>query len=160
MSTPSWRSLPHGQARRLAIPAIASNVAVPLVGLTDTALLGHFSDAVGLGAVGLGSAVIATVFWAFAFLRPGTTSLVGRAFGAGREDDAIRHLQRALALAAALGTLWLALQWLIVPLVVRMEGTNVEEGRRLLAESGLPIINATGILEAAEKAIAAAGGAA
>lgn len=120
MTQPSrWSTLPHAQARRLAIPAIASNIAVPLVGLTDTALLGHFSDAVGLGAVGLGSAVIATVFWAFAFLRPGTTSLVGRAFGAGREDDAIRHLQRALALAAALGTLWLALQWLIVPLVVR-----------------------------------------
>ena len=115
-----WSTLPHAQARGLAIPAIASNIAVPLVGLTDTALLGHFSDAVGLGAVGLGSAVIATVFWAFAFLRPGTTSLVGRAFGAGREEDAIRHLQRALALAAALGTLWLALQWLIVPLVVRM----------------------------------------
>ncbi len=115
-----WSTLPHAQARRLAIPAIASNIAVPLVGLTDTALLGHFSDAVGLGAVGLGSAVIATVFWAFAFLRPGTTSLVGRAFGAGREGEAIRHLQRALALAAALGALWVALQWLVVPLVVRL----------------------------------------
>jgi len=115
-----WRSLPHAQARRLAIPAIASNVAVPVVGLTDTAMLGHFADAVDMGAVGLGSAVIATIFWAFAFLRPGTTSLVGRALGVGRADDALRHVQRALLLAAALGAAWLALQWLVVPVVVTL----------------------------------------
>ena len=45
------------------------------------------------------------------------------------------------------------------PLVVRLEGTNVEEGRRILAESGLEIIPADGMDEAAQKAVAAAGGA-
>ena len=115
-----FASLPHARARRLALPAIASNVAVPVVGLIDTAMLGHFADAVNLGAVGLGAAVISTVFWAFAFLRPGTTSLVGRALGAGKTADAIGHLQRALAMAGALGAAWLALQWLLVPVVVRV----------------------------------------
>ncbi len=43
-----------------------------------------------------------------------------------------------------------------VPLVVRLEGTNVERGRQLLAESGLPIITATDMTDAAHKAVEAA----
>jgi succinyl-CoA synthetase beta subunit len=43
-----------------------------------------------------------------------------------------------------------------VPLVVRMKGTNEELGRRILAESGLPIISAANMAEAAEKVVAAA----
>ena len=45
-----------------------------------------------------------------------------------------------------------------VPLVVRLEGTNVEEGRRLLGESGLDLIVAEGMADAAEKAVAAVAG--
>jgi succinyl-CoA synthetase beta subunit len=40
---------------------------------------------------------------------------------------------------------------LSVPVVVRMEGTNVEEGRRILAESGLALINAADLADAAKK---------
>ncbi len=43
-----------------------------------------------------------------------------------------------------------------VPIVIRMEGTNVEEGKRLLAESGLNFANADGMGDAAEKVVAAA----
>ena len=43
-----------------------------------------------------------------------------------------------------------------VPLVVRLQGTNVEQGRKLLAESGLNIITAENMDEAARKAVAAA----
>lgn len=46
---------------------------------------------------------------------------------------------------------------LTVPVVVRLAGTNVEEGRRIIAESGLPIITADDLGEAAEKAVEAAG---
>ena len=45
-----------------------------------------------------------------------------------------------------------------VPLLVRLEGTNVDLGKRILAESGLPIISAANMADAAEKAVAAAGG--
>lgn len=44
---------------------------------------------------------------------------------------------------------------LSVPLVVRMKGTNEQEGKKLLAESGLPIIAADSMAEAAEKVVAA-----
>ena len=45
-----------------------------------------------------------------------------------------------------------------VPLVVRLEGTNVEQGKRLLEESKLPIQAANGLTEAAQKVVAAAKG--
>jgi len=45
---------------------------------------------------------------------------------------------------------------LAVPLVVRLEGTNVEIGRKILGESGLNIINAVDMADAAQKAAAAA----
>ena len=48
---------------------------------------------------------------------------------------------------------------LSVPLVVRMKGTNEQEGKRILAESGLPIITADTMAEAAEKVVNAAKGA-
>lgn len=47
---------------------------------------------------------------------------------------------------------------LSVPLVVRLEGTNVEKGRQIFADSDLPIITATGMLEAANKVVEAAKG--
>jgi succinyl-CoA synthetase beta subunit len=49
---------------------------------------------------------------------------------------------------------------LAVPLVVRMEGTNVEQGKDILARSGLDIIAASDMLDGAKKAVAAAGRAA
>jgi succinyl-CoA synthetase beta subunit len=45
-----------------------------------------------------------------------------------------------------------------VPLVVRMKGTNEELGRQILAQSGLPIITANDMAEAAEKVVASARG--
>jgi succinyl-CoA synthetase beta subunit len=40
-----------------------------------------------------------------------------------------------------------------VPLVVRLEGTNVELGRKILSQSGLPIITAEGFADAAQKVV-------
>ena len=44
-----------------------------------------------------------------------------------------------------------------VPLVVRLEGTEVADGKKLLAESGIPIITADGLTDAAKKVVAVAG---
>jgi succinyl-CoA synthetase beta subunit len=46
-----------------------------------------------------------------------------------------------------------------VPLVVRLEGTNVDLGKQILQESGLPITAAADLGDAAEKVVAAVGGA-
>ncbi len=58
----------------------------------------------------------------------------------------------AEGILAALGSVKLT-----VPLVVRLEGTNVEQGRRIIAESGLDCETAVDLSDAAEKAVAAAG---
>jgi succinyl-CoA synthetase beta subunit/malate-CoA ligase subunit beta len=42
-----------------------------------------------------------------------------------------------------------------IPVVVRLAGTNVEEGRKILAKSGLPVIRATSLMEAAERVVRA-----
>jgi succinyl-CoA synthetase beta subunit len=47
---------------------------------------------------------------------------------------------------------------LSVPLVVRMKGTNEDLGKKILADSGLPIISANNMAEAAEKAVSAVRG--
>ncbi|WP_062204591.1 MATE family efflux transporter [Demequina salsinemoris] len=112
------RGLPHRRAFALAWPAILSNITVPLVGLVDTAMLGHFSDATHLGAVAIGGTVIGAVVWLLGFLRTGTTSFVGRSLGAGREQEAVAHLQRSVLMAVALGGAILVLQWVAVPLLM------------------------------------------
>ena len=48
---------------------------------------------------------------------------------------------------------------LAVPLVVRLEGTNVDLGKKIMAESGLPIISADNLADAAEKVVKAVKGA-
>ena len=48
---------------------------------------------------------------------------------------------------------------LSVPLIVRLEGTNVDLGKKILADSGLPIISANNMADAAQKVVAAAKGA-
>lgn len=42
-----------------------------------------------------------------------------------------------------------------VPVIVRLAGTNVEEGQKILAKSGLPIIRANSLMEAATRAVTA-----
>lgn len=102
----------------MAWPAILSNISVPLVGLVDTAMLGHFSDELNLGAVALGATVLGAVFWLMSFLRTGTTSLVGRALGGGHRDAAVTHAQRAALLAIVLGAAVLLVQAPVVPWVM------------------------------------------
>jgi succinyl-CoA synthetase beta subunit len=45
-----------------------------------------------------------------------------------------------------------------VPLVVRLEGTNVDEGKKIIAESGLDVISADDLDDAAQKVVAAVAG--
>ena len=45
-----------------------------------------------------------------------------------------------------------------IPVVVRLEGTNAEQGREILAHSGLAVTPADGLADAAAKVVAAAGG--
>jgi MATE family multidrug resistance protein len=84
---------------QLAWPIMLSNITVPLLGLVDTAVLGHLDDVSYLGAVALGSQVVTLLLWSFGFLRMGTTSLSAHATGAAEANTSERILQHALLMA-------------------------------------------------------------
>jgi len=90
---------------QLAWPIMLSNITVPLLGLVDTAVLGHLDEVSYLGAVALGSQVVTLMLWSFGFLRMGTTSLSAHAMGASSGEPSSnkagteRILQNALLMA-------------------------------------------------------------
>lgn len=94
---------PLRKSLRLALPLIASNLTVPLLGMVDTAVVGRLPDATGLGAVALGAAVMNLFLWVFAFLRTATGGLVAQAYG--RRDAAALEttLARAVLIAVTCG---------------------------------------------------------
>lgn len=62
---------------------ILSNISVPLVGLVDTAVIGHMDAAYHLGGVAVGSTLMTFLLWSAGFLRMGTTGFAAQACGAG-----------------------------------------------------------------------------
>ena len=84
-------SLQDRQILSLAIPAIVSNITVPLLGLVDLAIVGHIGNETLIGAIAVGSMVFNVIYWVFGFLRMGTSGLTAQALGRG-DAIAIRSL--------------------------------------------------------------------
>jgi MATE family multidrug resistance protein len=94
---------PHRTILAIAAPAILANSSAPLVGLVDTWAIGHLPGAENLAAIGLGSVIFNFIFWAFGFLRMGTTGIIAQAHGRGDTGELIAGVWRSMALALALG---------------------------------------------------------
>ena len=101
----------HRGVLALALPIMVSNISTPLLGAVDTAVVGQIPDAAYIGAVALGSLVFTFVFWAFGFLRMGTTGLAAQAVGAADQDELVACLGRSLLIALAAGCTLVVLQW-------------------------------------------------
>ncbi|WP_051088244.1 MATE family efflux transporter [Arhodomonas aquaeolei] len=99
----------------LAWPLILSNVTVPLLGLVDTAVMGHLPDSDYLGAVTLGATLFSFLYWGFGFLRMGTTGFVAQAHGRNDADALRELLAQGLVIAAAIGAALIALAPWVVP---------------------------------------------
>jgi MATE family multidrug resistance protein len=93
----------HGRVLRIAGPIVLSNATVPLLGAVDTAVIGQLGDAASLGAVGIGAVILATLYWAFGFLRMSTSGLAAQAEGAGDAAERTAVLLRALIIGAVAG---------------------------------------------------------
>ncbi len=104
---------------RIALPSIVSNLTVPLLGLADTAIAGHLGAAAHIGAIAVGGMLFSMVYWLFGFLRMGTGGFTAQAYGAGRHDETLRVLLRALLVAAAVAGGLLMLQSPIADLAFR-----------------------------------------
>lgn len=108
VSAPSLPALTHARVLAVTGPIVLSNLSTPLLGLVDTGIMGQLGDAKYISGVALGSLIFTFLFWAFGFLRMGTTGLVAQAFGAGDGDELRAALGRALLIAGILGALcWL-----------------------------------------------------
>ena len=103
--------LTYGRVLSISLPIILSNVTTPLLGVTSTAVVGQLGEAHLIGAVALGATIFTLLFWAFGFLRMGTTGLCAQADGAGNQDEVSAILARALLLASGAGVLLILLQW-------------------------------------------------
>ncbi|GGC10350.1 MATE family efflux transporter [Marinobacterium zhoushanense] len=119
-----WRYWPdralHRSIWSLAWPMMLSNITVPLLGLVDTAVIGHLPSPHYLGAVAVGGMIFSILYWAFGFLRMGTTGLVAQA--SGRDDGTtIRTLlAQSLILATLIGTALILLRTPTLELALRL----------------------------------------
>ncbi len=95
----------------LAIPSIIANITTPLLGLVDTAIVGHMGSAVYIGAIAGGGVMFNMLYWLFGFLRGGTSALTAQAYGAGSREGCALALYRSLMVAGAVGAAMILLQW-------------------------------------------------
>jgi len=71
---------------KLSIPIFFANLAIPLVGIVDTALMGNLEKTNYLTATSIASNFFSMLFWSFGFLRMGTVGMVSSEFGKDNFD--------------------------------------------------------------------------
>jgi len=98
----------------IAAPMIISSITVPLLGMVDTAVMGHLDDPVFLASVAAGATIFTVLFMGLNFLRMGTTGITAQAFGASASDAVREALAQSLTCALALAALIVVAQQLIV----------------------------------------------
>ena len=103
---------------KLAVPSILANITIPLVGIVDTAIVGHLSGAAAIGGIAIGTMLFDLLYWNFGFLRVGTSGLAAQAYGAGNRDECTKIFDRSVALAAIAAVFVWAIQWLFVSVVL------------------------------------------
>ena len=83
----------------LSIPVFFSNLAIPLVGLVDTGLMGNLGETKYLAATSIATSVMTMIIWSFGFLRMGTVGIVSQAYGRSDYRDIVKTLLRNLIIA-------------------------------------------------------------
>ena len=111
----------HADVWHLAGPMILSNLTIPVLGMVDTAVMGHLGEPHYLGAVAIGALIFSFIYWAFGFLRMGTTGQIAQAHGRDNQDETRAGFARAAALALCLALLVIVVQtpvhWLAMSLL-------------------------------------------
>ena len=101
----------HRQILHIALPAIITNITVPLLGLVDTAIVGHMGSAAYMAAIAVGSMVFNLIYWLFGFLRMGTSGMTAQAYGRKDYQEIGRLLGHSLTAATVLAGCILLFQW-------------------------------------------------
>ncbi len=146
MRLPLYSSQTHKTVISLARPMILSGVSIPLLGIVDTAILGHLDSSIYLGAVAVGARIMAFVFWGLGFLRMGTTALTAQALG--RSDTrAIAHtLAHSFILALILGLLIVTLRTPLLTLTLSLINPSIQLQELAYSYCNIRIWGAPGVL--------------
>lgn len=99
------------QILKIALPAIVTNITVPLLGLVDTAIVGHMGKAAYIGAIAVGAMIFNLVYWVFGFLRMGTSGMTAQARGRRDMRETRRLLRQSLTVAFSVAAVMVVLQW-------------------------------------------------
>jgi len=83
----------------LSIPVFFSNLAIPLVGMVDTGLMGNLGESKYLVATSIATSVMTMIIWSFGFLRMGTVGIVSQAYGRGDYREIVKTLLRNFIVA-------------------------------------------------------------
>ena len=94
----------------LSIPIFFANLAIPLVGIVDTTLMGNMSNQGYLTATSIASSFFSLVFWSFGFLRMGTVGLVSQSFGRNDYKSILNIVFRNLLFVISISILLILFQ--------------------------------------------------
>ena len=101
----------------LSIPVFFSNLAIPLVGMIDTGLMGNMGEAKYLAATSVATSVMTMVIWSFGFLRMGTVGMVAQFFGKGNYREIVKTLLRNFFIAIFISVIIILLKPIILNLI-------------------------------------------
>ncbi len=119
----------HRRILKIAIPILLSNATVPILGAVDTGVIGQLGEAAPIGAVGLGSIIITTIYGLFGFLRMGTSGLASQEKGKGDDYELSMIIFRSLIIGFVLGVLVLILHFQLFYLVMKIVPASPEVER-------------------------------
>jgi MATE family multidrug resistance protein len=110
----------------LSIPVFLSNLAIPLVGIVDTGLMGNLGETKYLAATSIATSVMTMIIWSFGFLRMGTVGIVSQAYGRGDYREIVKTLLRNFLIAVIIALLIIVLKPLIYSSIQYFFNTSFE----------------------------------
>jgi MATE family multidrug resistance protein len=116
----------HRLVLSIAVPMTLGFVTTPLLGVTDTAVVGRTGDAAALAGLAIGAVLFDLLFGSLNFLRASTTALVAQAFGRRDEHEQQAVFWRSFVLALAFGIIVVLVSPLLLAAGLKLMGP---EGR-------------------------------
>ena len=110
----------------LSIPVFFSNLAIPLVGMVDTGLMGNLGETKYLAATSISTSVMTMIIWSFGFLRMGTVGIVSQALGKGDYNEIVKTLLRNFVISIVIALTIILFKPLIFLLIQYFFKTSLE----------------------------------
>ncbi len=110
----------------LSIPVFFSNLALPMVGIIDTALMGNMGETKYLAATSIATSVMTMIVWSFGFLRMGTVGIVSQLFGKGDYREIVKTLLRNFLIGILVALLIIIIKPLIFDLINYFFASSLE----------------------------------